>query len=106
MGLEGTMTCEVCKRPTPVADMKFMPKGTGRMALCKDCIARTSGKSNAPVKEIRISEKSRFDMPSQPKAKIGSGAAYFCRKCNYSFRSSSQTPVCGYCGKADSISPR
>lgn len=103
MGLEGTMTCEGCKRPTPVMDIKYMPKGNGRVAMCKDCLAKASGKSNAPVKEFKITSKQETALPK--KATNGDAPRYYCKKCNYRFRSSSDNPVCGYCGRPDTIEP-
>jgi hypothetical protein len=103
MGFEGTMMCEGCKRAVSVIYIKYMPKGTGRVALCRDCLSKATGKSNAPKSEVKISEKSDVDFIMQEKKK--SGTAYYCKKCNYKFRSSSSKPVCGYCGRPDSIEP-
>jgi hypothetical protein len=98
MGMEGTMICENCRKVVPVENMKLIPAGNKSKSVCVNCLARQKGEE-VKIKPINVSKHDDFD------AKSSAGTLYYCNKCQYKFRSSSAKPVCGYCGKPDTIKP-
>ena len=82
------MVCDFCKKSFPIPEIKYMPKGTGQIALCGEC--RT--------KKMSLDPPSRKVVPNkQP---------YLCQRCSYKFRfnpNSVSNMRCPYCGKADQV---
>jgi hypothetical protein len=109
MGMEGTGLCEGCKKIVPIMEIKYVPKGNSRQSLCKACLDRFNGKIGNRA-EASLGKKANPNIEIDKaydnvmsSAKSGGGVEYFCKKCQYKFKSSSSKPVCGYCGSPASI---
>jgi DNA-directed RNA polymerase subunit RPC12/RpoP len=84
------MTCEMCRKAMPISDIKYMPKGDSKVALCSKCRAKVKSKTEK--------KESASDLPGKK--------AYFCVRCRYKFKYRPGTHTllrCPYCGKSDKI---
>jgi DNA-directed RNA polymerase subunit RPC12/RpoP len=82
------MICDFCRKSVPLSDIKYMPKGDSKMALCPECRAK----------------KTTLDPPS--KKQVPNKKQYLCQRCSYKFRfnpNSVSNLRCPYCGKADQV---
>lgn len=91
--MEKTILCELCKKPVPVGDIKYVPKSKDSlMAVCSQCRQkRIAQRQPGPIAKIRRQavEKKK----------------YYCSLCKYVFRADPELqPVkCPYCGKPNHV---
>ena len=50
-GDQRQVLCDRCRKFSPFSDMKYLPKGDGKMALCKNCIKQFSAAPNPALKK-------------------------------------------------------
>jgi hypothetical protein len=82
--------CDNCKKHVPLDSIKYVLDIKGnRKQLCQACLAKNN---------IKVETKSK-----ENKTKDSDGLKYYCSKCNYHFKSNSDKPVCGYCGRKETI---
>ena len=88
-----TMACDLCKKSSPVSDMRYMLRSGKRMALCQSCRGRTEG---AAQPQVTIKKEVKKLATKQP---------YFCAQCRYKFKADAGygTPKCPYCGKTNKV---
>jgi len=82
------MICEHCRNSFPISEIKYMPKGSTKVALCNGC----------REKQRTLEPPSRKQVPNKK--------PYLCQRCSYKFRfnpNSVSNMRCPYCGKADQV---
>lgn len=85
-------TCELCRKPTNLSDVRYIPKGKdSKMLICSLCLEkRTNIESRLPYSTANRSKKQEF----------------FCKRCKYNFRHDTKSLgylKCPYCGRDDQV---
>lgn len=86
---EKKILCERCRKFFSIGEIRYIPKGDSRVALCNSC------------REINITESAKSE-----EAKKSSKQPYFCARCKYKFKHNPKGMAalkCPYCGKSDKI---
>lgn len=86
-----SMLCDRCRRPVPLDNIRYVPRGSGRVALCPECLGNGEPMPT-PVKTPM--PKSTLSSTKKP---------YVCARCNFKFHASPSASRCPYCGKTDKV---
>ena len=91
-GDQRRVLCDRCRKFSTFSDIKYLPKGDGKMALCRTCIKQFTTAPNPALKKQVSSDSSVIN--------------YFCQRCRYKFKYNTARHAilkCPYCGKDDKI---
>lgn len=91
--MEGTdtrkMICDRCRKAVPISDVRYIPKGESKIALCSACRAKSAVQKGAAASS------------KEPQKQL-----YICSRCNYKFsynpRGLSELK-CPYCGQSKTV---
>ena len=87
-----TMTCDRCRKAVSLDNIKYLPRGGSKAALCSECRAKGDIKDWAKS----TAEKKAEDYKDP----------FFCERCRYKFKFDSAGVTnlkCPYCGKSDQV---
>ncbi len=90
-GDQRQVLCDRCRKFSSFSDMKYLPKGDSKMALCRTCIKQFTAAPNPALKK------------PTPEANVNN---YFCQRCRYKFKFNTNRNALlkwPYCGKDDKI---
>ena len=101
-----TMLCEFCRGFFPLSEIRYVPKGNSKIALCEECRARD--KKEGAKKKVKEEIKEEYIIKESKTDKIKKDS-YFCRRCKYKFKFAPVNDTnlkCPYCGRIDSVVER
>lgn len=91
-----SMLCDRCRRPVALDLIRYVPRGSGRVALCPDCLG--TGESMPSTVKLSTTKGSTSSTSSTSSKK-----PFVCVRCNFKFKAVPSVSRCPYCGKADKV---
>ncbi len=99
MAIQPELTCNACKKRSPLNTMKYSKDGSG--LICEDCLMKQNGGVN-----LRNKPQATFDAKPAVQTEQKKKVMYTCKTCNFRFSRALDfrgPRLCPNCGRGDVI---